>query len=66
MQQMMECMLAKMDANQAKTDTALKEMLAKIDAYQEKMDAWIAEMGAWRKETTCQEATGACLGFQSL
>jgi hypothetical protein len=49
MQQMMECLLVKMDTNQAKT---LKEMLAKIDANREKTDAWIAEMGAWWKEKT--------------
>jgi hypothetical protein len=62
MQQMMEYLLAKMDANQAKTDSTLKVILAKTDANQEKMDAWVAEMGSWRKETmACQEAMEACL-----
>jgi hypothetical protein len=49
MQQMMECLLAKVKVNLAKTDTTLKEMLAKRDASQEKMDAWITEMVVWRK-----------------
>jgi hypothetical protein len=55
MQQMMEYLLAKIDAT-------LKEMLTKINANQEKIDACIAEMGVWQKETmACQEAMDACL-----
>jgi hypothetical protein len=55
MQQMMECLLAKIDA-------ILKEMLTKIDANQEKIDVWIAEMGAWLKEAmACQEVMDTCL-----
>jgi capsule polysaccharide export protein KpsE/RkpR len=77
MQQMMERLLAKMGANQAKMDATIKEirasqqhleeemldkMEAKIGANQEKMDAWIAEMRTWQIETTaCQEAMEACL-----
>jgi hypothetical protein len=62
MQQMMECLLAKMNANQAKSDTTIREMLTKIDANQENMDAWIAEKGGMAKKTTaCREATEVCL-----
>jgi stress-induced morphogen len=54
-----ERMVAKMDANQAKTDATQrvngnlrKEMKSTVHAFQERMDAWIADMKDGRKERT--------------
>jgi hypothetical protein len=66
MQQMMECLLAKIDANQAKTEAIIREfradqeplkeeILAKLDVHHERMmarmDSQLEKMEACRRKT---------------
>jgi hypothetical protein len=77
MEQMLERLLAKMDAIQhkmeadqremkaemmAKVDANLHKMEAKIDAMQATVDSHLGEMKAWRgKMKACRGVTHACL-----